>query len=117
MESLDHLVHRSSHAARMEFLIKLLILSVDFKEWLFINIKASFSCIQGIPLVLYVFVLLVFLLEMAIEQNNDANHMAHMGQNSNLGYHVVDLPPPIGSLLANDSVRMTTARLVPVYFF
>ncbi|CAL2228907.1 unnamed protein product [Prunus armeniaca] len=48
-------------------------------------------------------------------QNIDADHIAHMGQSSNLGYHVVDLPPPsIVSLLANDSIRMTTARLVPV---
>ena len=28
--------------------------------------------------------------------------------------HIVDLSPPIVSLLANDSVRITTARLVPV---
>ncbi|KAI5347622.1 hypothetical protein L3X38_000509 [Prunus dulcis] len=48
------------------------------------------------------------------EQNIAADHMAHMGQSSNLGYHVVDLSPPIVSLLANDSVKMTTARLVPV---
>ncbi|KAI5354016.1 hypothetical protein L3X38_006910 [Prunus dulcis] len=49
------------------------------------------------------------------EQNYVADHMAHMGENSNLGYQVVDLPPPsIANLLANDSVKMTTARLVPV---
>ncbi|KAI5329708.1 hypothetical protein L3X38_029105 [Prunus dulcis] len=48
------------------------------------------------------------------EQSNDADHMAHMDQHSNLGYHVLDLPSPIVSLLGNDSVRKTTARLVPV---
>ncbi|CAL2226099.1 unnamed protein product [Prunus armeniaca] len=41
--------------------------------------------------------------------------LSHMGQSSNLGYHVVDLPPPsIVSLLANDFVRMTTTRPIPV---
>ncbi|BBN67603.1 Polynucleotidyl transferase, ribonuclease H-like superfamily protein [Prunus dulcis] len=49
------------------------------------------------------------------EQNIAADHMAHMGQSSSLGYHVVDLlPPSIVSPLANDSVRMTTSRLFPV---
>ncbi|ONI01039.1 hypothetical protein PRUPE_6G118100 [Prunus persica] len=49
------------------------------------------------------------------EQNSAADHMAHLGQNSSLGFHVIDLPPPsIVSLLANDSSRGTTARLVPV---
>ncbi|CAL8132777.1 unnamed protein product [Prunus armeniaca] len=53
-ESLDHLFRRCSHAARMWNYIGIPnqiahSFSMDFKDWLFINIKASFSCKQGIP--------------------------------------------------------------------
>ncbi|CAL2241387.1 unnamed protein product [Prunus armeniaca] len=225
MESLDHLFRRCSHAARMWNSIGIpnqiaYSFSLDFKDWLFINIKASFSCMQGIP---WSSMFLASMWEWLVanysinsktskqiiklhwsppcascfkinvddscmgemgsinaggiirdstggwikgirriklecdsftvvslineetrlshplsslihsckdmllrdwecsisriytEQNIVVDHMAHMGQSSNLGYHVVDLPPhSIVSLLANDSVRMTTARLVPV---
>ncbi|CAL9017991.1 unnamed protein product [Prunus brigantina] len=54
MESLDHLFRGCSHTARMWNSIGIPnqidhSFSMDFKDWLFINIKASFICMQGIP--------------------------------------------------------------------